>query len=100
MLPIHMDSDHRFAPKQMFFRKFSGDLRGLFRCDFSWLEGLDDVAVHHSFLLAVGPLGFQHLAALSARATIQVGGEDMLQYSSICGRFAAISVSSVANMVL
>lgn len=78
MLPVHMDADHRFIPRQMLFRKLCGDLQSLLRGDFPRLEGLDDVVVHHPVLLAVGPLGVQHLAALPARVTVEVGGEDTL----------------------
>ena len=76
MLLVHMDTDHRLIPRQMLLGKFCGDLQGLLRRDLPRLEGLDDVVILHPVLLAHRPFGVQHLAALPARVTVEVGGED------------------------
>ena len=76
MLLVHMDTDHRLIPRQMLLGKFCGNLQGLLRRDLPWLEGLDDVVILHTVLFAHSPLGVQHLPALPAWVTVEVGGED------------------------
>ena len=61
----------------MLLGKLLGDLQCQLRGDLAGLERLDDVVIHHTVLLAIGPLGVQHLTALPAWIAVQVGGEGM-----------------------
>ena len=75
VLPVHMDGDHRLVSGQMLLGKLLGNFQRQLRGDLARLERLDDVVIHHTVLLAIGPLGIQHLAALPARVAVQVRGE-------------------------
>ena len=78
MLPVHMNADHGFIPRQMLLRELLGDFQCQFRGDLSRFEGLDHVVILHAVRLAYSPFGVQHLAALPAWVAVQMGGEDAL----------------------
>ena len=74
---IHMDADDRLIAGKVLLRELLCDLQGQLRCDLTGPEGLDHVVILDAALLAIVPLGLQHLPRLPARVTVQSGGEDL-----------------------
>ena len=75
---VHMDADDRLIAGQVLLRELPGDVQGQFRSQFARTKGEDHVVILDAVLLAIVPLGLQHLPYLPARVTVQSGGEDLL----------------------
>ena len=75
---VHMDADDRLIAGQVLLRELPGDVQGQFRSQFVRTKGEDHVVVLDAVLLAIVPLGLQHLPHLPTRLTVHAGGKDLL----------------------